>query len=463
MKLVWIFIFILITANVFSQESISDKFNFKNLKESSFYWDTVTPKQFLSFDKWKQESDIKDLNPEWEQTVKSKNNREVVGRFLQCVGTCHIERGDGFFNPNFRSTIYESDEIQTIGESYAWVFLLDGTMVRLSPASSLIINEINIGKSENLLHARINFGNILWMSRLENFHQKNNHRETDALFSPLEFYDANPFIEHKIYSSDRLMELTEENQTPLHQRERLNKLIDQNNGMTNKKRTFAFLTLPNVTLMGYQPVVEMFSPLGGKSYFRKRTFEDQELEVDPDDKESEMQYQLRGYENKDVVNLESNEWMEIDERGSRVDKAPDTGLLEMGEFITKRIPTLLVARELLMEKYSDVLFQKTYDPLVLAKKDGYLLWEKSEMDLRLVFMKEYFRRVETTNLFSAASFNKRMKARGYMLPSPLYDRIYIRKALKKLASFEPYPTDMDVGEQLNSTTKKLWKIIHGIK
>ena len=172
----------------------------------------------------------------------------------------------------------------------------------------------------------------------------------------------------------------------------------------------------------------MISIIGGKSYFKKRNFEEQELVVEAEDKESELHFQLRGYDNKELVNIDSTDWMEVDEKGKNVLKATDSSLLTMGAFITKRIPSILVARELLMQRYSPFVFQEEYERKSLAKKEGYRLWEKSEMDLRLEFVKEYFRRVETTNLLSTAHFTEKMRARGEQVPSTEYSTIYFKKA-----------------------------------
>ncbi len=437
------------------------EYNKQNI--SSFTWEEVPVKDFLSFKKWKTDTDIKEKTPEWEQAVLARRNKEVAGRFFQCVGTCHVERGAGFFNPNYRSTIYENDEIQTIGESYAWIFLLDGTMVRLSPESSITINEINIGIEENFLNARINMGNVLWMSRLENNIEENNYRETEALFFPLNVFEANPIISPVVYNRDNLLELTERRKTNLYQRERLNSLIDENNFLTNGKKTFSILTLPNVTLMGRDLVVETVSLMGGETYFRKKTPEEQELISEKEASESEVQYQLRGYENHELVILDSDNWMVADAKGDSVNKVEDDNLLKMSSFITKRIPSILVARELLMQKYSEVLYKEKYDRTLLARNEGYRLWDSEEMAKRLSFIKEYFRRVETTNLTSSVHFIERMKLRGVAIPSIEYSNKYFIKALDRLMLYDPYTEVPAKASTLNSTSKHLWKVIHGIR
>ena len=245
---------------------------FKEQHRSSTNWGEINLNTFMSLQDWKNQSDERDEVPGWETIVRERNNREIVGRFFQCVGNCRIDRGQSFFRPNFSTAIYEGDEIQTLGESFAWIFLFDGTMVRLSPESSIHFNEFNVGLKENFLSARVNAGNILWLSRNESlFDEVENVRETDVLFNPLSLYEAQAIPDRKKYNENDLLDLVSENKTVLNQYKHLNDLIVKNNKLTNAKPTYAFIVMPNVTLMGYKPSLEIVSLLGGKTFFKKRS------------------------------------------------------------------------------------------------------------------------------------------------------------------------------------------------
>lgn len=446
---------------------------FKNQSQGVTKWGEVKLDSFLSFKEWKEQSDERDLVPEWESIVRERNNREIVGRFFQCVGICRVDRGQSFFNPSFQSSLYEGDEIQTVGESYAWIFLFDGTMVRLSPESSININEINIGVNENFLSARVNAGNVLWLSRNEALFEELNTRETDVIFAPLALYEAQPIPDRKPYKEDDLIEMLGEKQTILNQYKNLNSLIGANNKMVKGKPTYAFIVIPNMTLMGYNPNVEIVSLLGGKTYFKKRS--PASLGLTKEALEEDLFLQIRGFENKDLTKVQVDEWLEMDEKGRNYAKATENiNWLTMGEFITKRIPSLMVARELMLQKYSEFAFREKYDPMVLAKKDGYRLWgslrkpetpdaKKSDLELRLDFLKEYFRRIETTNLTVSAHFSERLKERGEALKTMEYGNYFFIKALDKYYSYEDYSDEKETGEVLNSTTKTLWKRMHGLR
>jgi len=435
-------------------------------EQSSTKWGEIKVNNFLSFQDWKEQSDERDLVPGWEAIIKERNHREIVGRFFQCVGNCRIDRGISFFNPNFKTAIYEGDEVKTLGESYAWLFMFDGTMIRLSPESSINFNEINIGIKENFLNARVNAGNILWLSRSELPFEEINARETDVLFNPLILPEAIPVPDKKKYEEDDLIELVTERQTILNQYKNLNNLIENNNKFTRGKPTYAFIIAPNITIMGPNPSVEIVSLLGGKTYLKNRSLATLGIknELAKDKAVDDIYTQMRGFENAELKKLESDQWQEVDEKGRSITPAIDNlNWLLMGEFITKRIPSLLVARELLLTQYSQFAFQEKVDPNLLAKNFGYRLWSKDELDLRLDFLKEYFRRIETTNLSASTHFSERLRERGESLKVMDYSNFFFIKALDKYYSYEDYNDELDSGEILNSTTKILWKRMHGIR
>lgn len=441
----------------------------KYQKASETKWGEVKLDSFLSFKEWKDQSDERDAVPEWETIVKERNHKEIVGRFFQCVGICRVDRGESFFNPSFKTSLYEGDELQTIGESYAWIYLFDGTMLRLSPESSINLNELNIGVKENFLNIRMNAGNILWLSRHENLFEVMNPKETDVLFNPLALYDAIAYPDRKKYRENYLFELVEEKFTVENQYKRLNELILENNKLTAGKKTYAFIVAPNFTAMGLSPNIEVVTLIGGKSYIKKRSDKFLGLQISDEAKEEDTFVQLRGFENTDETKLESDKWFVVDEKGKSIsEETENTYWLTMGEFITKRIPSLMVARELMFKEFSEFAFRKKYDPLVLARLNGYRLWgslddPKSDLSFRISFLKEYFRRIETTNLVVSSQFSNRLKDRGEAIKAMEYGNFFFIKALNTYYSYEDPNSEPETGEILNSTQKILWKRMHGIK
>lgn len=440
---------------------------FKNQKKSTISWGSIPTESFLSFKEWKETSDLKDLYPEWEKVIAERNLREKVGNVFQCAGICRIDRGESFFNASHRTTLYEGDEFQTIGDSYAWIFLLDGTMVRLSPHSSITISELNVSKEQFFIHARLNAGNILWLSRSESQFEELNIRETDVLFFPLKLYEAMPVVEKKPYLEDFLIELIDEKNTRINQYKALNTEIVKNNSMTKNKTTFSFLVMPNGTLMGNSVNVEAVVLIGSRSYIKNRSskFLGHQTAVDEN-----LSLQLRGFENKELSVVNADTWMFIDEKGRTLGIVDDTYWLTMGEFITRRIPSLMLGRELFLQQYSGFLFDPASTPLVLARDYGYRTWSKEEIDQRLQFLKEYFRRIETSNLLTSSNFRQRLEnrgdtagARGQIME---FGNHFFIKALNRYYTFEDDPETKEYNpdrEQLNSTQKLLWKKMNGIR
>lgn len=447
---------------------VIEQSGYKDQKKSLTPWGELPAESsFLSFKEWKDESDMRDLYPDWQKILTERSLREKVGHVFQCEGICRIDRGASFFNASHRTVLYEGDEIQTIGDSYIWIFLLDGTMVRLAPHSSITLNELNVAAEKNFFNVRFNAGNILWLSRHESLFEEVDIRETDTLFFPLKTYEAMPVTEVKPYEEQDLIELIEDKNTRLNQYKALNRAVEKNNLMTRKKQTFAFLIMPNVTVMGNSPNIEAVVLIGGKTFFKSRSETALGLK---ESTENDLQIQLRGFDNKEVQKISDDTWMVVDEKGRSLNNENDTYWLSMGEFLTKRIPSIMLGREIFLQQYSAFLFDDKSTALTLARDYGVRLWTTAELDARSAFLQEYFRRVETSNLLTSSRFRQRLEdrgdsagARGQIME---YGRHFFIRALNHYYSYEDDPVGKEYDpekEQLNSTKKLLWKKMHGIR
>src|SRR5690606_11019760 len=136
---------------------------------------------------------LKDLEPEWRRNLRQRGLAEDSGRSLECVGDCKLYRGDGAAQLRLRSRVIEGDELETGADSDAGLFLMDGSMVRVSPNTSVTFKAINISEKAVFHHARLNYGHALWISRQKEKFPENGLKETDALFLPLNFFGANLF------------------------------------------------------------------------------------------------------------------------------------------------------------------------------------------------------------------------------------------------------------------------------
>jgi hypothetical protein len=457
----------LLCTNLFGQERrFRETTKYRRDKNSLIQWDKLDPVDYLDYDLWLINTKLKDKWPSWEKTVREKRQKENYGKILHCVGTCRIYRGVGHYKTQFRSNILEGDELITDNDSYAWVFIVDGTLVRISPNSSITFREINIGVKETFLHARINSGNILWLSRKNDKYKVNNDRETDSIFLPLDFYEAMPITEKPVLDEENLFKLLERTNTVEKQYLRLNSLVEENNKLIKNRKTYSFLVSPNGTVSGESLNVEFISLIGNESFVKAR--KNTQLGLDTEDESKKAHFFFRGFDSKESEILDPGSWYRIGKKGRTLGKYFDTQLQQIGELLTKRIPSILVARELLLKRYGTYI-SFTDDSEKLARAFNYRQWgdrsvKKSDMSLRLNFLKEYTRRMETTNLVTSGRLREKLLIRGEPTDDMDYSIKFFNKALvnymRQNHSSEIIRSDREV---LNSTTKKFWKIINDIK
>ena len=390
---------------------------------------------------------------------------EKVGYVIDCVGECRLYRGLGFSKVGHLSTVREGDELLTSPGSYLWLYLLDGTMMRMSPNGSVTLKEINIGIKENFLYARLNAGNILWWSRQSNTFKANDFKETDTLFLPLSLYEAKGRSLKAKLDEDDLFAFLETLDDHAQKFDRLNSLIRESNEVFSKP-TLSFLVFPNGSVVGKNIVAEFVVLTGNKSYFKQRTTEQIGLAGEVD--QPELNFYYRGFNKKDNYFVEPGRWYEVGAKGRTVLSAENPSRFAIGEFLTRNIPTILIARELMFQKYSS-FFHKRYSGKSLARRFGYRLWGSSEkagddLELRIKFLTEYTRRIETTNLLVAEQFKKKLEKEGDPWKYSQYNPGFYRRAMGSFYNYRDGVSILgDKSEALNSERKPFWKKIHGIK
>lgn len=433
-------------------------------KRSLIRWNEVDEVKWLDFGEWKKERRKRDETPDWEEIVRDRDLVEEIGSIIKCVGDCRLYRGESTHQAKYRSKVKEGDELHTFGQSFVWVFLYDGTLVRLSPDSSISFKEINIGLKTNFLHVRMNSGNIFWMNRSPNEIALSQKKETDTLFLPLKLHDANPRSVKRKYGDDELFNYLANDEAKENQYKRLNKLIQSNNTQL-KKKTRSFIVMPNGSLVGDEISAEFNILVGGKSYFKLRN--EKTLSYTEAISPSATFY-FRGFENEESEPISSGFWYEVDERGRDLSRIEGLQGFATGEFVTKRIPTIIMARELLF-KESLEFSQKVEDEYVLANTYGFRIWEKliengkTDLERREDFLVNYTRRIETSNLLAARKLKNRFKSRGESLNPYTYNNRFYKAAIDDyFREREAWKEDQDLIETLNSTKKEYWKNLHGI-
>ncbi len=446
----------------FSFLAQAEDYSYYGQDVSLIEWSKLDHKEWLDYQLWKDHRKIKDHYPKWRQNIRETRLQEIMGRVLDCVGECRVYRGEGYSKAMFRSSIKEGDEVVTQKDSYLWIFLYDGTMVRMGPESSISFRELNVALKKNFLHARINSGNILWLSRDSMELKKQSLRETDSLFLPLSYQQANSIgvelKENDLYRFVESVEIELEQQYS-----RLNNLIEKNNNVLNDKPTESFLVMQNGTVFGKNLRMEFVVLTGGKSFIKNRSFEYLNDEIEIIGGRSLFFY--RGYANKNIFEVDDNIWYQISTDGRDISRLSENGTsFSMGEYLTKRIPTILVARELMLTRFSAFIFDEKISSKNLAVKHGFRLWSNQEMTGRVKFLKEYTRRIETTNLLVSKQLKNKMKKSGEILHGTNYSSENYRRALHNyFIKQEISDRARSEDEMLNSTNRKLWKRLNAIK
>lgn len=443
---------------------------FKGQQRSLIEWEKSSEK-WLDFEVWKAERINKENNPDWEILAKNRLLRENMGRVIKCIGECLLHRGLKFSNADYRSGVKEGDELTTGKDSYIWIFLLDGTLVRLSPNSSISFKEINIGIDDIFLHARMNYGNILWLPRDPRLVKESNLRETDSLFLPLDLLDANMEIENNDYTEKNLYSALRVPENNWIHSKKLNQLINENNLIIDYKPTYSFLIMPNGSVFGANLQMEFVVLDGGPSFIKKRDQNQQRLKVgEIPDVDAELEtpslFYYRGFQNRQVTQLENGFWYMVTKDGmglgkSQVKNGPEYA---MGEFITRRVTSLLIARELMLRKYSTFIFEDIIDSVEFAQKYGFRLWGKlvskplEDMGKRIEFLIEYTRRIETTNLIERDKYKTRLKQRGLKITEMAFSKAFYKKALDHyFLNEQGRSKQRSDREILNSTKHPFWK------
>jgi hypothetical protein len=457
-----------IGVKAFAAETSSSTERRYYLGESSslIEWDKIDPINFMDYNLWKIERKRRDKFKDWKSFLTETKHNELVGRVIECVGKCKVYKERGHFHASYRTGLYEGDEITTEKDSYLWIFLLDGTIVRLSAETSIILKEFNVSKSEFFIHARVNAGQVAWLNRDDQELMPRAQRETDPVFLPLRFYKINLEYDDPALTEGELNKGTNDIHSSWRQYFRANKQIKNNNAWLEKKRkpTYTFIVMPNGTVYGKNLRAEFIVLTGDKSYVKKRSQYEWHEDIP---KEEILDFFYRGFSNKSSMPLVLDQWYEIGARGRALQYHDVNKLnLEVNNLFLKRIPSIILAREYFLQKYSTHLYDSSIGEEELARSYGYRTWgaikkPKSDMNRRLAFLKEYTRRSETTSLLSAQIYRRKLKRSGKDWKKVTYDTHFYGKAMGALATQNKIRNEYDPkSEVLNSTKNVFWKKIN---
>ena len=406
--------------------AIQDTQPLKGQSHSVIDWENQEPKEWLDIDRWLSDRSIKDATPDWKIRIRQNSHKELVGKVLKCSGTCQSYRGVKAIDIRHLSQIREGDEVQTGKDSYLWIFMMDGTLVRLSPESSVSFNEIDFSKSEAFFVVRLNQGHFYWHNRvLENI-PMNPAPQTDQVSLPLMVREANiDFFERQIYQKQdelqRFLNVAEGDSKATEMMfERMNDLKKRQKEKLSAINHHVLVVAPNYSLDVINTSFDAVYMPNEKGYFKRR----EDSVVSEVAKQFKLHY--RGYENTTVDDISSLAWIGMDSEGKNSQEEPEASPhLSILELVTKRITSIELAGEIWTEKYSLPILNTLDNETKLATDEGYRLWG-NDLNQRFAFLHEYTRRVETTNLKSLNNLVQNLSAKGDWKQLVIDEKFYVK-------------------------------------
>lgn len=421
-------------------------------------WDTQNPEDFLSIKNWIIDRGLKDKTSDWKVRLRNNRHAELVGKVLQCRGLCEVYRGTMKARVQHLSQIKEGDEFVTGPDSIAWVYLMDGTLVRIAPSTNLSFLEINWSPKEVMHVARVHQGNIYWHIRDLADYKMDTNPETDAISLPLLVREANQgFFEREIFTKQNEFEraaeaLRLEDTAIVAQVKMLNEMKAKNNS-TQTMSTKVMMVAPNGSVLARNTSFDLFHYPGGKSYFKKRYHRE----------EHEFNIELRGYSGDTLKSISDYDWNEIAPNGRSYTKVENvTGQFDITELITKRVKTIELAREIWFDKFTTPVMSDLLKPKELAINHGYTIWDKEkDYDLRFQFLVEYTRRMETTNLKSMENLLTKV-GDGAFSQKDISDTHYVASLNYYLRNLKTRYTDKNMQvREMNDLQYYIWILRNG--
>ncbi|MCT4641946.1 MAG: hypothetical protein N4A33_06565 [Bacteriovoracaceae bacterium] len=420
----------------------SDPALFKGQSRSTINFKSLDSDSWLSIKEWIKRREFKDSNPLWKYNLRQNSTIEKIGVVIKCVGVCYLYKGKMPSRIHQGTKVYEADEIETLEDSYLWIALVNGGLVRVSAKSSVSLNEFNISTDKTFTYLRLNKGHIYYQARVNGNFNSLNLPMTDQIFYPLNILQANREVyAMKTYRSlsrpKRAMYEALSNHGYLKQYESLNEKIKQKSSILSELEHKVLVNTPTISMYSSDAHFDLFHEPGFESIFRvtDKVFNFKPALV----KLPKIEVMMNS--NKMPIEEVLNKVFKVSKDGNKYEEV-DSSLFNFSLIQTKRIPTIHLAREFILENDFAFMFDKEVLAKPLAQKFGYRVWKKNEMVLRKEKLTKMIYKREKDNLILSKSYLTGLKSEGlnqsYYYKGMLVDlekskNLRSKKSLEKLA------------------------------
>ena len=149
--------------------------------------------RMLSWSWWEAENRKAEM-PKANLEVSFLENEKMAAA-IQCLGRCRNFFGRSSYPIVPYTFIREKDVVKTGKQSFLWLYLANGALMRMAPESSVSFYEINLGKENILYHFRVNKGGVQILTKQKLNEEKNPLNLTDSLFLKQIQYRKRPIVD----------------------------------------------------------------------------------------------------------------------------------------------------------------------------------------------------------------------------------------------------------------------------
>lgn len=370
---------------------------------SRIHWPELDPINWMNYERWKQEGG-QEL-PYWQKRVLSPHHREKMAWVLACSGRCYGHDGKRRFVLNPLMSLREREMVTTGEKSYLWLLLAEGTLVRIAPQSSLSLLEINLGRQNHFVAAKLNYGHLFWFSRTAENLKTYARSETDVL--PLR--EIIKTCKRHSYTLRDMQGFCEQRNPPQKTYEQVNAYIQANNQKIILRETYSFLLVPNGSFYGKNMRMQIVYGLGDQLFFKNRlaALYYQHPEKFADD----GSYFYRAKTFKELP-LTEGRWWQVNREGTQLTAVKKEKHLLLGDLLLERFPTILLMRESLIKTFMRPYLAES-SAKNLSLRHHYHLWEvlsfQGEKDLqaRWNYLKKQSYFLESFNLLTLKMYRQK--------------------------------------------------------